>query len=59
LPVKTPNTIDIGKNICGKWYSVGPLDSFPAGMETPPQADGHTYEKFNAVVGAGWYLQVA
>jgi hypothetical protein len=57
-PVKVPNTIDIGKNITGKWFSVGPLDTFPSGLVTPPQGDGHEYEKFSAVVGAGWYLQV-
>jgi hypothetical protein len=58
-PVKVANTIDIGKNITGKWFSVGPLDTFPSGLVTPPQADGHEYEKFSAVVGAGWYLQVS
>lgn len=58
-PVKAANIIDVGKNITGKWFSVGPLDTFTSGMETPPQADGHVYEKYSAVVGAGWYLQVA
>jgi len=58
-PVKVANTIDVGKLITGKWYSVGPLDTFASGQETPPQADGHTYEKFSAVVGAGWYLQLS
>lgn len=58
-PAKVANTIDVGKLITGKWYSVGPLDTFPSGSVTPPQADGHEYEKFSAVVGAGWYLQVA
>lgn len=57
-PVKVPNTIDVGKNISGLWYSVGPQDTFPSGLVTPPQADGHEYEKYSAVVGAGWYLQV-
>ena len=57
-PAKAPNVIDIGKSIGGsKWYTVGPDDTFPLGMTTPPQADGHTYLKFGAPVGAGWYLQ--
>lgn len=55
---RVPNTIEIGHLIFGKWYSVGPSDTFPAGMTTPPQPDGHTYEKFGAPVGPGWYLQV-
>jgi hypothetical protein len=53
------NVIVIGTNFYGKWYSVGPNDTFPVGMSTPPQADGHVYEKFGAPVGPGWYLQVA
>ena len=57
-PVKVANTIEVGRNITGKWYSVGPNDTFPSGMTTPPQPDGHVYEKFGAPVGAGWYLQV-
>lgn len=57
---KPLNVIDIGKSINGtKWYSVGPMDTFPLGMTTPPQTDGHTYQKFGAPVGAGWYLQVS
>jgi hypothetical protein len=55
----TPNTIDIGHLIFGKWYSVGEHDTFPSGMTTPPQPDGHVYEKFGAPVGPGWYLQVS
>ena len=61
--VKAPNTIDIGKNISGKWFSVGPLDTFGAGQTTPPiqAADGqfHTYEKYAAPVGPGWYLELS
>ena len=58
-PVKVPNTIDVGNLITGKWYTVAADDTFPVGMTTPPQADGHTYEKFGAPVGPGWYLQVS
>jgi hypothetical protein len=53
------NMIVLGKNFYGKWFAVGPYDTFPVGMTTPPQADGHMYEKFGAPVGPGWYLQVA
>ncbi len=53
------NMIVLGKNFYGKWFSVGPNDTFPVGMTTPPQPDGHMYEKFGAPVGPGWYLQVA
>jgi len=58
-----PNTIDIGHNIGGKWFAVGPNDSFTPGMTTPPIPDVagtlHTYEKYAAPVGAGWYLQLS
>jgi hypothetical protein len=59
-----PNTIDVGKNIGGKWFSVGAKDTFQAGNTTPPNTvseDGVTgsFEKYGAPVGAGWYLQVA
>jgi len=59
-----PNTIDVGKCIGGKWFSVGPKDTFQAGNATPPNTvseDGVTgsFEKYGAPVGAGWYLQVA
>lgn len=61
--VKTPNTIDIGRNIGGKWFSVGSHDTFPPGSTTPPIPDAngvpHMYEKYAAPVGAGWYLQVS
>src|ERR1051325_10019324 len=53
------NFIHIGKNFYGKWFSVLENDTFPVGMTTPPQPDGHMYEKFGAPVGPGWYLQVA
>jgi hypothetical protein len=62
-PTLVPNTIDIGRNIGGSWFSVGPHDTFPAGKTTPPIPDLagtlHTYEKFAAPVGAGWYLQLS
>ena len=60
---KVANTIDIGRSIGGKWFSVGPNDTFAAGMTTPPIPDAtgefHAYEKFAAPVGAGWYLQLS
>jgi hypothetical protein len=60
VPVRDSSHIDVGKQIGNtKWYSVGPLDGTPSGFITPPQADGHTYQKFGAPVGAGWYLQVS
>jgi hypothetical protein len=55
---KPPNVIDVGPAIFGKWHSVGPNDTFPPGMTTPPMADGALYQKFGAPVGPGWYLQV-
>lgn len=59
---KVPNTINVGPSIGGKWFSVGPGDTFAAGMTTPPIPDAsgalHTYEKYAAPVGAGWYLQL-
>lgn len=56
---KIQNVIEIGHPMGGKWYSAGFNDTFPNGMTTPPQSDGHTYEKFGAPVGNGWYLQVS
>lgn len=60
---KVPNTIDVGPSIGGKWFSVGAGDTFPSGMTTPPIPDSsgalHTYEKYAAPVGAGWYLEVS
>lgn len=59
-PNTTPNMIMIGaQNGNTKWYTALKGDTFPNGMTTPPQADGHLYEKFGAPVGPGWYLQVA
>lgn len=55
---RDPSHIDIGRQISGSWYSVGPLDGTPNGFITPPQADGHTYQKVGAPVGAGWYLRL-
>lgn len=58
-PNTTPNMIMIGaQNGNTKWYTALKGDTFPSGMTTPPQADGHEYEKFGAPVGPGWYLQV-
>jgi hypothetical protein len=61
-PNTTPNMIMIGVAIPGgggKWFQALKGDTFPNGMTTPPQPDGHTYEKFGAPVGTGWYLQVS
>src|SRR5271165_6241329 len=62
-PAKVPNTIDVGKSIGGNWFSVGPADTFPVGQTTPPIPDStgalHSYEKYGAPVGPGWYLQVS
>ena len=64
-PVKVPNTIDVGKRLgTSKWFGVGPLDTLESGKETPPgtvSSDGVSgvFEKFAAVVGAGWYLQTS
>ncbi|HTS26973.1 MAG TPA: hypothetical protein VMH81_13950 [Bryobacteraceae bacterium] len=60
-PNTQPNVIMIGGPIPGapKWYQALKGDTFPSGMTTPPQPDGHTYEKFGAPVGPGWYLQVS
>ncbi len=61
-PNTQPNVIMIGTAIPGgngKWYQALKGDTFPSGMTTPPQPDGHTYEKFGAPVGPGWYLQVS
>lgn len=40
------------------WFNAIPGDGFPGGMVTPVQPDGHKYQKFNAAVGWGWYLQL-
>jgi hypothetical protein len=59
-PNTTPNMIMIGgQNGNTKWFSALKGDTFPSGLTTPPQPDGHTYEKFGAPVGPGWYLQVS
>lgn len=59
-PNTLPNVIMIGgQNGNTKWYSALKGDTFPNGMVTPPQPDGHAYEKFGAPVGPGWYLQVS
>lgn len=60
-PNTVPNMIMLGVAIPGgggKWFQALKGDTFPNGMTTPPQPDGHTYEKFGAPVGPGWYLQV-
>jgi hypothetical protein len=60
---KVPNTIHVGHTIGGEWFSVGDGDTFPSGMKTPPIPDStgvlHTYEKYGAPVGPGWYLQLS
>jgi len=59
-PNTQPNMILIGaQNGNSKWFTALKGDTFPSGMTTPPQPDGHTYEKFGAPVGPGWYLQVS
>jgi hypothetical protein len=60
-PVNTiPNMIMMGgQNGSTMWWSALAGDTFPSGMTTPPQPDGHTYEKFGAPVGSGWYLRVS
>jgi hypothetical protein len=58
-PNTVPNMIMIGgQNGNTAWYTALKGDTFPSGMTTPPQPDGHTYEKFGAPVGPGWYLQL-
>ena len=62
-PKAPDNNIDVGHHISGAWFSVGPDDTFPSGMTTPPIPDAtgalHTYQKFGAPVGPGWYLRVS
>jgi hypothetical protein len=68
-PAHVPaGTIDVGHSIGGKWFAVGPMDTFPvdgpSGGETPPVPNEgdptlHTYQKYSAPVGAGWYLQTS
>jgi hypothetical protein len=63
-PVLVPNTISVGAHIVsdatGKWFSVGPTDTFGPGLTTPPvtSADGvtGTFEKFGSPFGGGWYF---
>ena len=59
-PNSTPNMIMIGGQTPGtKWFTALKGDTFPSGMVTPPQPDGHVYEKYGAPVGPGWYLQLS
>lgn len=69
IPVAHPPqmVIHLGNQIGNtKWYSIGPDDTFPLGMTTPPQPDGHVYERVGSAMGTnvatgintGWYLQV-
>jgi hypothetical protein len=66
-PVLVPNTISVGAHIVsdatGKWFSVGPTDTFGAGLTTPPvtSSDGvfGTFEKFGSPFGGGWYFLTA
>ena len=63
-PILVPNTISVGAHMIsdatGKWFSVGPTDSFGAGLTTPPvtSADGvfGIFSKFGSPFGAGWYF---
>lgn len=53
------NNIVVGGSIGNGWFSVGPNDSWPVDIPTPPQADGHSYVKWGAPVGPGWYRQIS
>jgi hypothetical protein len=59
-----PNTIDIGSVIQGgPYFSVGPMDSWPVGKATPPNAksaDGvtGTFLRLGSPLGPGWYEKV-
>jgi hypothetical protein len=67
-PVPPPHNLDIGPNIAvsgepSAYFSVGPMDSWPIGKTTPPNArssDGvtGTFLRLGAAVGAGWYEKV-
>lgn len=67
-PVPPPHNLDIGPNIAvsyqpSAYFSVGPMDSWPIGKTTPPNArssDGFTgtFLRLGAAVGAGWYEKV-
>lgn len=60
LPPPHPaGTVVLGKNFFGKYWAVGPGDTFPVDETTPMQPDGHTYNKIGAPVGPGWYLQLS
>ena len=62
-PVPPPNNVAIGPNIAvsgqpSEWFSVGPMDSWPVGKNTPPNArssDGvtGTFLRLGAAVGDG------
>jgi hypothetical protein len=59
-PNTEPNVIMIGaRDGSTNWFTALKGDTFPNGKTTPTQLDGHTYEKFGAPVGPGWYLQVS
>jgi hypothetical protein len=59
-----PNTIDIGDIIqSGPFFAVGPMDSWPVGKPTPPNAksaDGvvGTFLRLGSPLGPGWYEKV-
>lgn len=64
--ILVPDTISVGSHISsdatGKWFTVGPTDTFGAGLTTPPvtSADGilGTFERFVSPWG-GWYFLTA
>lgn len=53
------NNVVLGANIGNGWFAVGPYDTWPPDVPTPPQADGHSYVKWAAPVGPGWYRRAA
>ena len=68
LATPPPNNVDIGPNIAvsglpSEWFSVGPMDSWPIGKTTPPNARSSegvtgTFLRLGAAVGAGWYEKI-
>ncbi len=64
-PNAVPNMMLIGNREGNtKWFQALPGDTFPNGQVTPPSATSAEgvkgpFEKFGAVAGYGWYLQVS
>ena len=60
-PNKAPGVIVMGPPQVNNpmWHTALSGDTWPSGMETGVQSDGHNYIKFGAPVGAGWYLQIS